>query len=102
MKKIVLVITILFLFTIATLFTQETTPETDSLTDTEIETTNTPAASKEEQYYRVEGLENWHYDFDISDYPEGKYNIIIKGTDFAGNEYIEGPFDIQIDPESEL
>jgi hypothetical protein len=96
MKKTVLFIIILFLFTIATLFTQETTETT-----TETERTNISAASKEEQYYQVEGLENWHYDFDIAGYPEGKYNILIKGTDLAGNEYIEGPFNIHIDPSSD-
>lgn len=53
-------------------------------------------------YRSVEGLENWHYDYDISGYDEGKYNIIIQGTDRAGNIYIEGPFNILIDPESDL
>ena len=50
----------------------------------------------------VAGLENWHYDYDISGYDKGKYNIIIQGTDKAGNIYAEGPFNILIDPESDL
>ncbi|MCK5201069.1 MAG: hypothetical protein KAR21_22100, partial [Spirochaetales bacterium] len=103
MRKFVLIIAILFLSTGTTLFTQETpetTPETGPIEITD-EGTKIPATSEEEQYYQAEGLENWHYDFDISDYPEGKYNIIIKGTDLAGNEYIEGPFNIHIDPASD-
>ncbi len=103
MKKTVLFITILFLFNIH-LFSQEeteTTQNADTVPNSVTKQENTQTISNKDQYFEVEGLENWHYDFDISDYPEGKYNIIIKGTDLAGNEYIEGPFNIHIDPESD-
>lgn len=103
MKKAVLLIIIMFLYS-THLFTQETTEtaeEPNTITDTVTEQNNPQITSNEDKYFDVEGLENWHYDFDISDYPEGIYNIIIKGIDLAGNEYVEGPFNIHIDPESD-
>ncbi|MBN2441263.1 MAG: hypothetical protein JXJ04_07950 [Spirochaetales bacterium] len=59
-------------------------------------------AKKKDQYRSVSGLENWNYNFDISGYTKGIYNLIIKGTDKAGNIYYEGPFNIYIDPKSDL
>ncbi len=50
----------------------------------------------------VNGLEQWKYDYDISKHPAGKYNLIIQGTDRAGNIYTEGPYNIIIDPDSDL
>ncbi|MBT3272541.1 MAG: hypothetical protein HN368_05260, partial [Spirochaetales bacterium] len=50
----------------------------------------------------VVGLENWRYDYDISEYDKGKYNLIIKGTDKAGNFFEEGPYNIFVDPDSDL
>ena len=58
-------------------------------------------AEETNPYQRVEGLETWRHELDISDYPAGTYNIIIEGVDKAGNIYTEGPFDIYIDPESD-
>ncbi|GAB6089052.1 Ig-like domain-containing protein [Spirochaeta dissipatitropha] len=55
----------------------------------------------EDAWQPVEGTENWQHELDISEYDAGLYNIIIQGRDFAGNEYIEGPFNIRIDPESD-
>ncbi|MBN2535828.1 MAG: hypothetical protein JXB88_23310 [Spirochaetales bacterium] len=57
---------------------------------------------KKEEYRTVNGLENWNYTFDIAGQKKGIYNLIIKGTDKAGNVYFEGPFNIYIDPESDL
>ncbi|MFP4364729.1 MAG: Ig-like domain-containing protein [Spirochaetia bacterium] len=56
----------------------------------------------ESAWDEVEGTENWRHEIDISDTQPGSYNLIIRGSDFAGNEFIEGPFDIRIDPESDL
>lgn len=53
-------------------------------------------------YKKANGLENWDYTFDVSGLEKGTYNIIIKGTDKAGNVYFEGPVNILIDPDSDL
>ncbi|MFW6364305.1 MAG: Ig-like domain-containing protein, partial [Spirochaeta sp.] len=55
----------------------------------------------EDAWQDVEGTENWRHEVDISEQDPGTYNIIIRGVDYAGNEYIEGPFNIRIDPESD-
>lgn len=55
----------------------------------------------EDAWQAVEGTENWQHEIDIRDYDAGLYNVIIRGRDFAGNEYIEGPFNLRIDPESD-
>ena len=46
----------------------------------------------------VTGLENWNHSMDISEMPPGEYNIIIRGTDRAGNTGTGGPYNIFIDP----
>lgn len=56
----------------------------------------------EESWEDVEGTDNWRHEIDIADREAGTYNVIVRGRDFAGNEYIEGPFNIRIDPESDL
>ncbi len=56
----------------------------------------------EEAWQEVEGDENWRHEIDISEYDPGTYNIVVRAYDLAGNEYVEGPFDIRIDPESDL
>ncbi|MBN1685541.1 MAG: hypothetical protein JW852_02755 [Spirochaetales bacterium] len=65
-----------------------------------------PAAEEKppkiDAFRSVNGLEQWKYDYDISGYAAGKYNLIIEGTDKAGNVYTEGPYNIIIDPESDL
>jgi len=54
------------------------------------------------EYQPVEGLENWDHNIDLSEYEEGKYNLIIRGTDTAGNLRYEGPYNIFVDPSSDL
>ncbi len=54
------------------------------------------------EYEPAQGLENWQYKYDITGYKEGKYNLVIKGTDKAGNAAYAGPFDIFIDPKSAI
>jgi len=57
--------------------------------------------SKNTEYRQVNGLENWTYDYDISDLEDGKYNLIIRSRDNAGNMSIDGPINIFVDSESD-
>jgi len=50
----------------------------------------------------AEGSETWEHKFDIKDKKKGIYNYIVSGFDHAGNERIDGPFNIKIDPNSGL
>lgn len=59
-------------------------------------------ANEDEGYEPVEGLDNWSHEFDLSTLKEGKYNLIIKGQDKAGNIYYEGPINLYVDPKSDL
>jgi hypothetical protein len=54
------------------------------------------------EYQPVEGLENWDHNIDISEYEEGKYNLIIRGSDSAGNLRYQGPYNVFVDPDSDL
>ncbi|MBI9099545.1 MAG: hypothetical protein JEY91_13765, partial [Spirochaetaceae bacterium] len=58
--------------------------------------------SNETEYKMVEGLENWKYNYDISELKDGKYNLIIRSHDKAGNLSIGGPYNIFVDSESDL
>ena len=58
--------------------------------------------SKSTEYRAVDGLKNWTYDYDISDLEDGKYNLIIRSLDKAGNISIDGPINIFVDSESDL
>ncbi len=61
------------------------------------------AGKKEEgQYQKVSGLTTWHYREDISALPDGKYNVVVKGSDSAGNVTTAGPYNIFISAESDL
>ncbi len=62
------------------------------------------AAGKKEvgEYTSVEGLNTWTAVEDISKLPDGKYNIIVKGVDTAGNIGITGPYNVFISAESDL
>ena len=49
------------------------------------------------------GPENsWQESFDINEKKPGKYNVLVTAEDNAGNQSVEGPFNIWIDPESDL
>ncbi len=52
-------------------------------------------------YYEAEGLEAWQYEFNLSGYEPGTYNIIIEGLDKAGNTATAGPYNLYIDPDSD-
>ena len=62
------------------------------------------AAGKKEkgEYTKVDGLKTWSYTKDISELPDGKYNLIVKGEDTAGNVGIAGPYNVFISAESDL
>lgn len=50
----------------------------------------------------VAGLENWQTDFDVTGMKPGVYNILVEGSDAAGNTATAGPFNVRIDPETDL
>jgi Bacterial Ig domain len=85
------ILILLLLFSIS-IFAQETSP-LPQMNEEEIIST---------EYQKVNGLENWTYNYDISDYPDGQYNLIIRSTDKAGNTSIDGPINILVDSESDL
>ncbi len=47
-------------------------------------------------------LDSWLEKVDISERKPGKYNILITGKDLAGNEGFAGPFNMYVDPNSDL
>ena len=52
----------------------------------------------------VENLNSWQQDFDLEKKTKKKavkYNIRITANDLGGNQTVEGPFNIYIDPESD-
>lgn len=50
----------------------------------------------------VRGLENWSSVVDLTPYKPGVYNLVVRARDAAGNESLAGPFNIAVDPESDL
>lgn len=62
-----------------------------------------PDASAEPGAYgAVSGLENWSSVVDLKPYKPGIYNIVVRARDAAGNESLAGPFNIAVDPASDL
>jgi hypothetical protein len=54
------------------------------------------------EYKPVTGTENWDTVLDIAGLKAGKYNLVVRGTDVAGNVRYEGPFNVFVDPASDL
>lgn len=50
---------------------------------------------------KVEKMDSWQERFDIND-KKGKYNVLVTATDLGGNKTVSGPFNIFIDPKSDL
>lgn len=50
----------------------------------------------------VEKTESWQESFDIQEKKEGKYNIMVTAEDKGGNVSVAGPYNIYIDPDSDL
>jgi hypothetical protein len=59
-------------------------------------------AKKDIETVTAEGNETWQHSFDINGRKKGTYNYLVTGYDHAGNETIDGPFNIKIDPNSGL
>ncbi|MDE5613283.1 MAG: hypothetical protein K2I74_01365, partial [Treponemataceae bacterium] len=45
---------------------------------------------------------SWRETFDLNDKKEGKYNILVEVDDHGGNQTLGGPYNIWVDPESDL
>lgn len=58
--------------------------------------------SKDNQEVPVENPEGFQEYIDINDYKKGKYNFYIEADDKGGNTTIAGPYNIYVDPESDL
>lgn len=58
--------------------------------------------TEESDYKQVAGKENWEYEVPIQDMEPGEYNLLIRAKDKANNETFAGPFNIVVDPESDL
>src|SRR5574344_746839 len=50
----------------------------------------------------VEHMDSWQESFDVNGKKAGKYNILITVTDKGGNQTLGGPYNIFIDPNSDL
>ncbi|HZK19368.1 MAG TPA: Ig-like domain-containing protein [Treponemataceae bacterium] len=50
----------------------------------------------------AEDLNSWEEYFDITEKKSGKYNIVVTASDQGGNVALGGPYNIFIDPESDL
>lgn len=50
---------------------------------------------------KVDNMNSWQETFDIND-KKGKYNVIVTVTDLGGNTTFGGPFNIYVDPDSDL
>lgn len=50
----------------------------------------------------VENMQSWQETFSLEGKKAGKFNILVTATDLGGNETVEGPFNIYVDPKSDL
>jgi len=60
------------------------------------------SAKKSVEFFEADGLENWSIAFDASSLKPGTYNIVARAVDAAGNVAFSSPFNIVIDPDSDL
>ncbi|MBQ9237826.1 MAG: hypothetical protein IJ191_00700 [Treponema sp.] len=51
---------------------------------------------------QVDSLNSWQESIDITRKKSGKYNILVTATDGGGNQSFAGPYNIYIDPKSDL
>ncbi|WP_187759737.1 Ig-like domain-containing protein [Thiospirochaeta perfilievii] len=58
--------------------------------------------TEESDYKQVSGKDNWEYEVPLEGKEPGEYNLLIRAKDKANNEVFTGPFDIFVDPESDL
>ena len=59
-------------------------------------------ANKDNEAFSPEDIKSWKESKDINKKKKGKYNILITAEDIAGNETTSAPFNIFIDPASDL
>jgi hypothetical protein len=57
---------------------------------------------RQENWLPVDGQEIWQKEYDISGLNPGKHNFLIRARDSAGNETIDGPYNIMVDPNAGL
>jgi hypothetical protein len=50
----------------------------------------------------AEGREVWQTEFDVTNSDPGKYNVLVRTRDAAGNEASSGPFNLRVDPNAGL
>lgn len=50
----------------------------------------------------VKNLNSWQESIDLESKKSGKYNILINAKDLGGNLFVEGPYNIWLDPKSDL
>jgi hypothetical protein len=60
------------------------------------------AYGKQENWQPVEGQEIWQKEYDIRGLKRGKHNFLVRARDAAGNETINGPYNITVDPNAGL
>ncbi len=58
--------------------------------------------SEDFPFEEVSGNSHWTYDIDLDELEEGKYNLVIRSVDEAGNVRIEGPYDFKVDRETDI
>ncbi len=59
-------------------------------------------SARDIETHSVENLKSWQDTFDLNSRKAGKYNIMVKATDLSDNVTLEGPFNIYLDPDSDL
>ena len=62
------------------------------------------AGGKSEEYpfEPVSGNSHWSYTINLDELEEGKHNLVIRSVDEAGNIRLEGPYDFNVDPETDI
>ena len=58
--------------------------------------------TEEDDFQQVDGTGNWEHTIDVSELEPGTYNILVRARDEAGNETMGGPYNIFVDPDSDL
>lgn len=58
--------------------------------------------ARDVETHSVENLKSWQDSFDLNSRKAGKYNIMVKAIDLSDNVTLEGPFNIYLDPNSDL
>ena len=50
----------------------------------------------------IDNMQSWQESFSLEGKKSGKYNILVTASDLGGNETVEGPFNLYVDPKSDL